>query len=40
MEILKDCPNDGITRWYIFECEKYMNGEADVRKSDYIQIEH
>ena len=39
MEILKDCPYDGITRWYIFECEKYMNGEADVRKSDYIQIE-
>ena len=39
MEILKDCPEDGITRWYIFECEKYMNGEADVTRSGYIQIE-
>ena len=39
MEILKDCPQDGVTRWYIFECERYMNGEADIKQSAYIQIE-
>ena len=38
MEILKDCPEDGIARWYIFECEKYMNGEGDVMRSGYIEI--
>ena len=38
MDILKECPEDGITRWYIFECEKYMNGEADVNRSGYIEI--
>ena len=36
MEILKDCPEDGIVRWYIFECEKYMNGEGDLSKAGYI----
>ena len=28
-EILKDCPDDLITRWYIFESERYLNGETD-----------
>ncbi|MCR4657916.1 MAG: hypothetical protein K5770_17085 [Lachnospiraceae bacterium] len=28
-EILRDCPEDLIVRWYIFECERYLNGEAD-----------
>ena len=39
MEILKDCPQDGVARWYIFECEKYMNGEGDYTRSGYIQLE-
>lgn len=39
MEILKECPEDGIVKWYIFECEKYMNGEADLSQSSYIQID-
>ena len=39
MEILKDCPQDGVTRWYIFECEKYMNGEGDYTRSGYIQLD-
>ncbi len=28
-EILRDCPEDLIVRWYIFESERYLNGEAD-----------
>ncbi len=39
MEILRDCPEDGIVKWYIFECERYMNGEADLSQSGYIQID-
>ena len=40
MDILKDCPRDGITRWYIFECERYMNGQSDIKESAYIQVNH
>ena len=40
MEILKDCPEDGVARWYIFECEYYMNGEGDISHSGYIRIDH
>ena len=39
MDILKECPEDGITKWYIFECEKYMNGEADGIKAGYMEIQ-
>jgi len=39
MEILKDCPEDGIVKWYIFECEKYMNGEGDLSQSEYIDLD-
>ncbi len=28
-EILKDCPEDLISRWYIFESERYLSGETD-----------
>ena len=28
-EILKDCPEDEITRWYLFECERYLNEAVD-----------
>ncbi len=40
MEILKDCPEDGITRWYLFECERYMNGDGDITQSGYIDIQY
>ncbi len=26
-EILKECPEDNIARWYLFESERYLNGE-------------
>ena len=39
MEILRDCPEDGIVKWYIFECERYMNAEADPSQSAYIQLD-
>ena len=38
MDILKDCPQDGIAKWYVFECERYMNEDADISRSQYIQI--
>ena len=28
-EILKECPEDALARWYLFESERYLNGEAD-----------
>lgn len=28
-EILKDCPDDEITRWYLFESERYLNEPAE-----------
>lgn len=28
-EILKDCPEDEMTRWYLFESEKYLNEGTD-----------
>ena len=40
MEILRDCPEDGMVKWYIFECEKYMNGQGDLSLSAYIQLEN
>ena len=26
-ELLKECPEDDITRWYLFECERYLSEE-------------
>ncbi len=26
-EILKECPEDNLVRWYLFESERYLNGE-------------
>ena len=31
--LLKNCPNDGIARWYLFACEQAFNSDAD--KIDY-----
>ncbi len=28
-EILKECPEDEMVRWYLFECEKYLNEGTD-----------
>ena len=39
MEILKDCPEDGIVKWYIFECERYMNGDVDTTYSQFIRLD-
>ncbi len=32
-EILKDCPEDNIARWYLFQSEKYLNDGVD--KEDF-----
>ena len=26
-EILKECPEDELAKWYVFESERYLNGE-------------
>ena len=26
-EILKECPEDSLAKWYLFESERYLNGE-------------
>ncbi|MCR5774430.1 MAG: hypothetical protein K6G42_05040 [Lachnospiraceae bacterium] len=28
-EILKEFPEDTLSKWYLFECERYLNGEMD-----------
>ncbi len=28
-EILKECPEDNLAKWYLFECESYLNSETD-----------
>ena len=27
-EILKECPEDSLAKWYLFESERYLNGET------------
>ncbi len=39
MEILKECPEDGMTKWYIFECEKYMSEDEAASQSGYIRVD-
>ena len=31
-EVLKDCPTDEVSKWYIFLCEKCLNGENTDRQ--------
>ena len=28
-EVLKECPEDLVAKWYVFESERYLNGERD-----------
>ena len=39
LEIIKDCPYDEISKWYIFECERHLNGEAKEAQWKYLRIE-
>ncbi len=37
-EVLKDCPDDSMAKWYLFECERYLNGDADMEESGPLRI--
>ncbi|MCR4591204.1 MAG: hypothetical protein K5668_10340 [Lachnospiraceae bacterium] len=37
-EVLRDCPDDQMARWYLFECERYLNGDGDMESSGSIRI--
>ncbi len=37
-EILKECPEDNLTRWYLFESERYLNSEIKGRDIGEIRI--
>lgn len=36
--ILKECPEDTLTRWYIFECERYLNREMSEENTGELRI--
>lgn len=37
-EILKESPDDTVARWYLFECERYLNGEEEMPDEGYLRI--
>lgn len=37
-EILKECPEDRLAKWYLFECERYLNGEAEPTDTGELRI--
>lgn len=37
-EIIKECPDDEVAKWYLFECENYLNGGADPNESGSLKI--
>ncbi|MBQ9549535.1 MAG: hypothetical protein IJU87_01860 [Lachnospiraceae bacterium] len=37
-EIIKECPEDEMAKWYIFECEKFLSGEAEEEEPGNIRI--
>ncbi len=37
-EILKECPEDELARWYLFESERYLNGEAEGTATGELRI--
>nr|MCR4589442.1 hypothetical protein [Lachnospiraceae bacterium] len=37
-EIIKECPEDTIAKWYIFECERFLNGDGDPLGAGAIRI--
>ena len=37
-EIIKECPDDEVAKWYLFECENYLNGGADPNDSGSLKI--
>lgn len=37
-EIIKECPEDRLARWYLFECEAYLNGEVDASYEGALHI--
>jgi len=37
-EIIKECPEDEMAKWYIFECEKFLSGEAEEEEPGAIRI--
>ncbi len=38
-EILKELPEDEITKWYLFECEKHLNSGMFAKESGPIRLE-
>lgn len=38
-DILKELPGDEITKWYLFECEKYLNSGVFAKESGPIRLE-
>ncbi len=32
-EVLRECPTDGLAKWYIFRCEDYLNNQNEVDPS-------
>ena len=38
-EILKECPEDSLAKWYLFESERYLNGEADPNSEGELRLE-
>ena len=37
-EILKECPEDELAKWYLFESERYLNGEIETTAEGALRI--
>jgi hypothetical protein len=37
-EILKECPEDELAKWYLFESETYLNGEIETTAEGALRI--